>query len=135
MGIFSNASQVVYAAAAWVFGGDTTLTDQEQIQIRDCINSDKTPWSVEDNDIKFVNSVWAGVSSLEEDGYLLSNILEAIEYEFDFSLEEKYLLYYCICVPMNALGQGNNSADGWNRANELLSEMGIELDDYNRWAN
>ena len=129
MGMFSNASQVVYAASAWVFGGDGTLEGAEKIKIKNAINRDKTPWSIDDDDIKFVISLWKG------NDFSVSDITDAIEYEFDFSLEEKYLLYYCICVPMNALGQGNNSADGWNRANELLSEMGIELDDYNRWVN
>jgi hypothetical protein len=128
MGMFSNASQVVYAASAWVFGGDGTLEGEEQRRIKNAINRDKTPWSVDDDDIKFVISLWKG------NDFSVSDITDAIEFEFGFSLEEKYLLYSCICIAMNGLDQGDNSEDGWGRANEFLSWMNIDLDDYNRWA-
>lgn len=36
---------------------------------------------------------------------------------------------------MNKLDQGDNREDGWSRANELRDALGIESDDYNRWAN
>jgi hypothetical protein len=129
MGIFSNASQVTYAAAAWVFGGDGTLTSAEQQKIKNAVNRDKTPWSVDVDDIKFVISLWKGSD------FTLSDITDAIDYEFNFSLEEKYILYSCVCVTMNNLDQGYNSEDGWGRANELLSALNIDSDAYNRWAD
>ncbi len=129
MGMFSNASRVVYAAAAWVFGGDNRLEGEEQRRIKDAINRDKTPWTIDDDDIKFVISLWQG------NDFSVSDIIDAIDNEFSFSLEEKYLLYSCICIPMNSLDQGDNSEDGWGRANDFLSWLNIDSDDYNRWAN
>jgi hypothetical protein len=129
MGKFSNRAQVVYAAACWVFGGDQRLTGDEKDEIIEAINSSKTPWSLDDDDAHWVVSLWKG-SDIQ-----LDDIIDAIENEFNFSLEHKYILFWCVCVPMNALRQGSNSEDGWNRAHELRDWLGIDTDDYNRWAN
>lgn len=128
MGKFSNRAQVVYAAACWVFGGDNKLSGREQGEIKEAINRSKTPWTLSDSDANWVVSLWQG------NDIQLDDIIDAIENDFNFSLEHKFILYSCVCVPMNALRQGSNSEDGWGRANELGSAMGIDSDDYNRWA-
>ena len=125
---FSNTPQVVYAATTWVFGGDNSLSGREQEEMKEVINDSKTPWSVDEDDIRWVNSLWQGGN------IQLDDIIEAVYNEFNFSLEDKFLLYWCVCVPMHALGQGNNSEDGWNRARRLREALEIEADDYNRWA-
>jgi hypothetical protein len=129
MGKFSNRAQVVYAATCWVFGGDGQLSGEEKSEMERAINRSETPWSLDDEDAHWVVSLWKGGN------IQLDDIIDAIENEFEFSLEDKYVIYSCVCVPMNCLSQGNNSEDGWGRANELLSALGIDSDDYNRWAN
>ena len=128
MGKFSNRAQVVYAATCWVFGGDQRLTGDEQSEMKEAINRSKTPWSLDEEDAHWVVSLWKG-NDIE-----LDDIPYAIENEFEFSLEDKFIIYECVCIPMHRLGQGDNSEDGWNRANELREALGIDLDDYNRWA-
>jgi hypothetical protein len=128
MGKFSNRGQVVYAATCWVFGGDNSLTRDENLEMKKAINDSKTPWSLDDEDAHWVVSLWKG------NDIQLYDVIDAIDSEFEFSLEDKYLIYMCVCVPMHRLKKGNNSLDGWGRANELLSALGIDLDDYNRWA-
>lgn len=130
MGKFSNSAQVVYAAAVWVFGGDNRLTGSEQLEIKDSINGPKTPWSLDDEDVKWVINLWRG-----DDLDLDDDIIYEIENEFDFSLEDKYKLFSCVCVSMNALRQGYSSRDGWSRANQLRDALGIKRDDYNRWVD
>jgi hypothetical protein len=129
MGKFSNASQVALAATTWVFGGDGWLTGSEKDKMIKAINSSKTPWSLDDDDVRWVISLWQGAD------IQLDDIVDAVDNEFNFSLEDKFILFWCVCVPMNALGQGNNSKDGWNRAHELREALGIETDDYKRWVN
>jgi hypothetical protein len=125
---FSNTSQVVYAATTWVFGGDHTLSGLEKEEMKEAINGSETPWSVDEDDIHWVISLWKGGN------IQLDDIIEAVDNEFNFSLEDKFHLYRCVCIPMNALGQGNNSEDGWNRAHRLRDALEIESDDYSRWA-
>jgi hypothetical protein len=124
---FSNTSQVVYAATTWVFGGDHKLSSLEQAKMKAAINDSRTPWSVDEDDTRWVNSLWQGRN------VSLDDIIEAVDNEFNFSLEDKFILYRCVCIPMNALGQGNNSEDGWNRANRLRVALEIASDDYSRW--
>jgi hypothetical protein len=128
MGKFSNRAQVVYAATCWVFGGDDILRDEEKLEIKKAINRSKTPWSLDEDDDHWVVSLWRGGK------IQLNDIIDAIENEFEFSLEDKFILYSCVCVPMNRLGQGDNSEDGWGRARELRRALGIEHDDYKRWT-
>jgi hypothetical protein len=128
MGKFSNVSQVVYAATTWVFGGDNSLSGREQKEMKEAVNDSKTPWSVDEDDIHWVVSLWKG------NDIQLDDIQDAVDNEFNFSLEDKFLLYRCVCIPMNALKQGDNSKDGWGRAHQLRDALGIESDDYNRWT-
>jgi hypothetical protein len=128
MGKFSNRAQVVYAATCWVFGGDNTLTGEEKSKMKEAINRSKTPWSLDEEDAHWVVSLWKG------NNIQLDDIEGAVNYDFEFSLQDKYILYNCVCVPMHRLNQGDNSEDGWNRAHELRDVLGIESDDYNRWA-
>lgn len=128
MGKFSNRAQVVYAATCWVFGGDNFLTGKEQSLMKEAINRSKTPWSLDEEDAHWVVSLWKG-------GDIgLDDVIDAVNYSFEFSLEDKYILFSCVCLPMNRLDQGDHSEDGWSRANELLNALGIESDDYNRWS-
>ena len=129
MGKFSNRAQIVYAATCWVFGGDDTLTGQEQSKMKEAINRSKTPWSLDEEDAHWVLSLWKGGN------IQLDDVVDAVNYDFEFSLEDKYILYSCVCIPMHKLGQGDNYEDGWSRANELRDALGIASDDYNRWAN
>ena len=128
MGKFSNRAQVVYAATCWVFGGDQRLTGDEQSEMKEAINRSNTPWSLDDEDAHWVVSLWKGGD------IQLYDIMDAIDSEFEFSLEDKYVIFSCVCVPMNSLNKWNNSEDGWNRAEELRDALGIDIDDYNRWA-
>jgi hypothetical protein len=96
--------------------------------MKEAINGSETPWSVDEDDIHWVISLWKGGN------IQLDDIIEAVDNEFNFSLEDKFHLYRCVCIPMNALGQGNNSEDGWNRAHRLRDALEIESDDYSRWA-
>ena len=130
MGKFSNRSQVVYAATCWVFGGDNSLDSEEQIEMKIAINRSETPWSLDVEDARWVKSLYSSGKIINN----LDEIINAIDYDFEFSLQDKYILYSCVCVPMNRLNQGRNSKDGWNRANELKDALGIDIDDYNRWC-
>jgi hypothetical protein len=130
MGKFSNRAQVVYAATCWVFGGDNTLTGQEQSKMKEAINRSKTPWSLSDEDAHWVESLF---TSGKIKNYL-DDIINAINCEFEFSLQDKYFLYSCVCIPMHELAQGSNSKDGWDRAGELRRALDIDFEDYNRWA-
>ena len=126
---FSNKTQVAYAAAVWVFGGDSYLTGEEKTAISKAINGNRTPWNL---DLSDENAKW--VHSLFINGKInYFDIIHAID-EFNFTLQEKYQLYWCVCWPMNDLGQGKNSEDGWGRANELRSALDIDGEEYNRWA-
>ena len=130
MGKFSNSAQVVYAATCWVFGGDKWLSGQEKSKMKEAINRSKTPWSLDDDDAHWVVSLYKSGEILNS----LDEIINAVDYDFEFSLEDKFILYSCVCVPMHALGQGNNSDDGWNRAHELRDALGIDSEDYNIWS-
>jgi len=129
MGKFSNRAQVVYAATCWVFGGDNRLTGDEQRKMKEAINRSKTPWSLDEQDEHWVVSLWKG-GNID-----LYEIVDAVDNEFEFSLEDKFILYSCVCAPMNRLNQGDNSDDGWDRAHELRVALGIDSDDYNNWAS
>ena len=128
MGKFSNRVQVVYAATCWVFGGDDTLTNQEQFKMKEAINRSKTPWTLDEEDAHWVVSLWKG------NNIQLDDVVDAVNYDFEFSLEDNYILYSCGCLPMNKLGQGDNYEDGWSRGGELRDALGIALDNYNRCA-
>ena len=128
MGKFSNRAQVVYAATCWVFGGDYVLSGQEKIKMKEWINRSKTPWSLDDEDERWVISLWTG------NDMHLDDIVDAVYNEYEFSLQDKYILFECVCGSMHALRQGSRSKDGWNRANDLREALGIDNDDYNRWA-
>jgi hypothetical protein len=131
MSNFNNHTQAVFAAAIWVFGGDGSLSAEEKSAICDKINSSSSPWSIsiEDEDSKWVRSVY------RRGDLTLSDVVEAIENDMCFSQLEKFQLYRVICGTMHRTGQGDNSDDGWGRANELRSELGIDLNDYNDWVN
>jgi hypothetical protein len=128
---FSNKTQVAYAAAVWVFGGDRYLSGEEKTAISEAFNGSRTPWSLDpyDENAKWVHSLYSSGKIMN-----LDDIIYAIDNEFNFTLQEKYQLYWCVCVPMHALGQGKNSEDGWGRANILLEALGIDNDEYNSWA-
>ena len=130
---FSNKTQVAYAAAVWVFGGDSFLSGEEKTAISKAFNGNRTPWSLDPSD---ENAKW--VHSLFSNGKIknyLDDIIYAIDNEFNFTLQEKYQLFWCVCAPMNNLGQGKNSEDGWGRAHELRRALDIDHEEYNRWAN
>ena len=128
MGKFSNRAQVVYAATCWVFGGDNTLTGEEKSKMKEAINRSKTPWSLDEEDAHWVVSLWKG------NNIRLDDVVDAVNYDFEFSLEDKYILFSCVCLPMNRLDQGDHSEDGWSRAHELREALEIDFDTYQNWA-
>ena len=95
------------------------------------INSSAGPWSIspEDEDSKWVRSVY------RRGDLTLSDVVDAIENDMCFSQLEKFQLYRVVCATMNTTGNGNNSEDGWSRANELREAIGIDADDYYDWVN
>ncbi len=131
MSNYSNKTQVAYAATVWVFGGDRSLSGEEKSEILEAFNGPRTPWSLNPDD---ENARW--VHSLYRSGQIhnIEDIIDAVENEFNFSKQEKFQLYWCVCISMNALDQGSNSEDGWSRANELRRALGIDTKEYNNWA-
>jgi hypothetical protein len=131
MSKYSNKHQVVYAAAVWVFGGDDSLSGEERKRIFEAINGERTPWTIkrDDEDEKWV------INLFKHGKVILDDIVEAVDNEFDFSLQHKFLLYACVCGPMHTLNKTKSCEDGWGRANKLRSALGIENDMYNEWAS
>lgn len=129
--LYSNKTQVAYAAATWVFGGDSILSGIEKTEISKAFNGTRSPWHLEPND---ENAKW--VHSLCSNGKMnLKSILDGVNIDFHFTLQEKFQLFWCVCVPMNAMNQGGNSKDGWERAHRLREALEINEEDYNNWAN
>jgi hypothetical protein len=130
MSNFSNETQVVLGAAVWVFGGDGYLKSSEGNAIVKAFKNSRIPWYLEANDenYKWIINLYAG-------GNLhLYDIIDAIENEFNFSLQEKYQLYLIVCLTMDALKQGSHVDDGWEKARDFRRALGIDRDDYNRWS-
>ena len=130
MSNFSNHTQAVFAATIWVFGGDGSLTAEEKNTICDKINSSAGPWSIsiDDEDSKWVRSVY------RRGNLTLSDVVDAIENDMSFSQLEKFQLVRVISGSMNKTGQGDNAEDGWGKLNELIYELGINVDDFNDWV-
>lgn len=129
MSSLNNKAQVVYAAAVYVLGSDGTLTGNEKTRICEGINRPEMPWYIDVNgeDARWVHSMYSqGRLTLDE-------IREAVESEFNFSEQEKYQLYSCVCVALNLL---SCPSDGtyWGKALWLQGSLGISRSGYNNWV-